>query len=64
MQIVNLLVKGFPDDLNRKLKAKAALEGRTLREVVVEAAQKWLKQNSSGRARRGVRTKSKRASRG
>jgi len=38
-----LFIKTFPTDLHRAVKARAAEQGRTLTEVVIEALTKWLK---------------------
>ncbi|MEX2580468.1 MAG: hypothetical protein WD342_15525 [Verrucomicrobiales bacterium] len=38
----------LPDDLYRSAKARAALEGRPLRSVVVELFQRWLRSGSPG----------------
>ena len=56
---MDLHLREWPVELNRKLKSKAALEGRTLRDVVVEAAEEWLRQSSNGRERKST-TKRKR----
>ena len=37
----------IPDELYRQVKAKSALEGRTIREVTTELYQAWLTQESS-----------------
>jgi len=36
-----------PDDLYRRVKAKAALQGRAIREVAIELFQRWLEQDAS-----------------
>lgn len=36
-----------PDDLYRKVKAKSALQGRTVRAVTVELFQRWLDQDTT-----------------
>jgi hypothetical protein len=46
---------GLPDPLFRQLKARAALEGTTIRELVQAAVQKLLADNASGEPRRRVR---------
>ncbi len=43
-----LTIREWPLDLHRALRSKAALEGKTLREAIIEAAQGWLKRK--GRA--------------
>jgi predicted HicB family RNase H-like nuclease len=43
MATTNLNVRNFSSDLLRKIKATAALEGKTLREWVIEALQEKLK---------------------
>ena len=35
----------LPDDLYRKVKARSALEGRSVRAAAVELFQRWLKEN-------------------
>ncbi|MDP9050470.1 MAG: antitoxin [Acidobacteriota bacterium] len=37
--MAELSMKDFPADLKRELKARAALEGKTLRELVIEKLQ-------------------------
>jgi hypothetical protein len=37
----------IPDDLYRQVKARAALEGRPIREVTIELYQRWLQEASS-----------------
>ena len=41
MAILN--VKDFPDDLHRKAKAEAALEGISLKELIIRAVTEYLK---------------------
>jgi predicted HicB family RNase H-like nuclease len=41
----NLNVRNFSPDLLRKIKASAALQGKTLREWVIEAIQEKLKKS-------------------
>ncbi len=43
-----LLIKGWPDDLRRRMKAKAAIRGITLREAMIEAARLWLRRTGKG----------------
>jgi hypothetical protein len=38
----------IPDDLYRKLKARSAAQGKTVREVVVNLVQEWLKDSKKG----------------
>lgn len=38
----------LPDDLYRSAKSRSALEGRTLRSVVIELFQQWLKSTPAG----------------
>ncbi len=38
-----LTIREWPIDLHRALRSKAALEGKTLREVLEEAGRDWLK---------------------
>jgi len=38
-----LTIREWPLELHRALRSKAALEGKTLREAMIEAAQDWLK---------------------
>ncbi|MFH2074494.1 MAG: 3-hydroxyacyl-CoA dehydrogenase [Pseudomonadota bacterium] len=38
-----LNIKDFPDELHRETKAKAALEGITLRELIIKAVEAYLK---------------------
>ena len=48
----------MPDDLYRRVKARAAREGRTVREVTEELYRSWLKEPASGvepdKGRRGL----------
>lgn len=39
------VIAEVPEDLYRKFKAKVALEGRTIRDVIVEFIKKYLKEN-------------------
>ncbi len=41
MTIIN--IKEFPDDLHRKAKAKAALEGISLKALIIKAITEYLK---------------------
>ena len=52
-----------PDDLYRRVKAKSAMEGRTVRAVVVELLADWLEGNQTGSrpaSERSQETKSRR----
>ncbi len=44
-----LMVERFPLELRRKVRARAARTGRTLREVIIEAAEEWLKRNGGAK---------------
>ena len=37
----------FPDELYRQVKAKAALEGRSIRELTIDLYQRWLSQDDA-----------------
>ena len=37
-------VRNVPDDLVRQVKSKAALEGKTLREITIEAFERYAKE--------------------
>ena len=41
MAVINL--RGFPDILHREAKSKAALEGITLRELIIRAVMEYVK---------------------
>ena len=41
MAILN--IKNFPDDLHRKAKAEAALEGISLKALIIKALEEYLK---------------------
>lgn len=43
-----LTIREWPLDLHRALRSKAALEGKTLREALIEAARLWLKARGKG----------------
>jgi hypothetical protein len=47
-----LSVRDFPDELLRQAKSKAVLEGRTLRELVIEAVKKVVEEKPSLKTRR------------
>ena len=46
MTDVNL--REFPDELHREAKAKAALEGITLKELIIKAVEAYLKADKKG----------------
>ena len=39
-----IIIKNFPEDLHRKAKAKAALEGITLKALIIELLETYLKE--------------------
>jgi predicted HicB family RNase H-like nuclease len=41
--MTDMNLRGIPDDLHRKAKAAAALEGITLKELVIKAVEEYLK---------------------
>ena len=41
----DLFVKDFPEDLHRELKIKAASEGKSLKQVIIELCWQGLKQS-------------------
>ncbi len=43
-----LTIREWPLDLHRALRSKAALEGKTLRQAMIEAAQLWLRAKRKG----------------
>ena len=47
-----LSVRDFPEELLRQAKSKAVLEGRTLRELVIEAVEKVVEEKKSLKVRR------------
>ena len=49
---LDLHVRNFPQDLRRELRARAVVQDRTLREIIIEAAKKWLVENDSKRKTR------------
>ena len=52
--MVSINVREFPDDLHRKVKAQAALEGIPLKELVVKALTEYLqKAERSKKSKRG-----------
>ena len=46
MTIIN--IKEFPDDLHRKAKAAAALEGISLKALIIKAIEEYLKKKKRG----------------
>lgn len=47
MAVLN--IKDFPDDVYRRLKARAALEGRSLRDLIIEVLTKTAKEKEAKR---------------
>jgi len=45
-ETTKLQVSGFPVDLQRQMKAAAALQGLQLREAFIEAARSWVVRNT------------------
>jgi len=39
----SLIIKGFPEDLHREMKIQAAVEGTTIKELVIQAVKDYLK---------------------
>ena len=39
-----IIIKNFPEDLHRKAKAKAALEGITLKALIIKLLETYLKE--------------------
>jgi predicted transcriptional regulator len=39
----------IPDELYRRVKAKSAMQGRTIREVTIQLYQHWLAEDQAGR---------------
>ena len=39
-----VIIKNFPEDLHRKAKAKAALEGITLKALIIKLLERYLKE--------------------
>ena len=52
---MELFVRNWDEALQRRLKARAALEGKPLREVLHEAAEEWLRNKSGPKKRKGTR---------
>ena len=46
MTIIN--IKDFPEDLHRKAKAEAALEGISLKALIIKAMEEYLKKKKRG----------------
>ena len=46
MSIIN--IKDFPDDLHRKAKSEAALEGISLKALIIKALEEYLKKKKKG----------------
>ena len=42
--MANINLRDFPDQLHREAKAKAALEGISLKELIITAVEEYLKQ--------------------
>ena len=40
----SIIIKNFPEDLHRKAKAKAALEGITLKALIIKLLETYLKE--------------------
>ena len=47
MSIIN--IKDFPDDLHRKAKAEAALEGISMKAFIIKALEEYLKKKKGGK---------------
>lgn len=39
----SLIIKDFPDDVHREMKIQAAVEGITMKELVIQAVKDYLK---------------------
>ena len=46
MSIIN--IKDFPDDLHRRAKSEAALEGISLKAIIIKALEEYLKKKKKG----------------
>jgi predicted HicB family RNase H-like nuclease len=44
-----LNIKAFPDDLHREAKIQAAIEGTTLKDLIIKALTEYLKKHKKGR---------------
>lgn len=40
---MNVLIKDFPDDVHRKMKIQAAVEGISIKELVIRAVKDYLR---------------------
>ena len=47
--MATLNIKDFPDDLHRKTKAEAALEGISLKALFIKAVEEYLKKKKGGK---------------
>ena len=47
MAVIN--IRDFPDELHRVAKSKAALEGITLKELIIRAVEAYLKTKKGGK---------------
>jgi predicted HicB family RNase H-like nuclease len=41
-----IIIKNFPEDLHRKAKAKAALEGITLKKLIIKLLKSYIEENA------------------
>jgi predicted HicB family RNase H-like nuclease len=46
---MHLFIKGFPDDLHRETKIQAAVEGISIKELVIRAVRDYLKKQKKGK---------------
>jgi len=46
MSIIN--IKDFPDDLHRRAKSEAALEGISLKAIIIKALEEYLRKKKKG----------------
>ena len=51
---MDITIRDIDDDIYRQAKARAALLGTTVGRVVSQALERWLEDEPSGRARRGL----------
>jgi hypothetical protein len=58
--VATLLIRTWPDALHRELKKAAIDRGVTLKEIMLEAAQAWLKAKKKQAGRRPVLSKTRR----
>lgn len=49
----DLFVKDFPEDLHRELKIRAALESKSLKQVIIELCRQGLKAPLPKKSKRG-----------